>query len=149
MQMLECALAHLIPASRTWERRRYPPPSVTSDKEVTYCFEVFSPVRSRDRSLVIQLRHDRDIQVEYYIDGERKKPFEIFFILPAGQERAAIESIVAIVADILEERLVFVHQKGSCGERRFVKRETMTELDRRKLSRIISWLGSYDWRTPS
>jgi hypothetical protein len=139
----------LSPGSLTWERKRYAPPSDTLDKEVAYCIEVPSPVQLRDRFMVIQLRHDRDIQVEYHVDGERKKPFETFFVHPAGQEKDAIESIVAFVADILAERLVLVDTKSIFGERRFVKRDSLSDLDRRRLSRSISWLGSYDWQTPA
>jgi hypothetical protein len=147
MRILDDMLARLIPESRTWERKRYPRDTVA--REVTYCIEAASPAQLRDRSMVIHLRHDRDIQVEYHIDGERKRPFETFFLLPAGEEKDAIASIVAFVADILAERLVLVDTKGIFGERRFVKRDSLSDLDRQRLSRIISWLGSYDWRTPA
>ena len=85
MRLLDDALGRSIPDSRSWERKLYPATSDTLG-EFSYYIELASPVRRNGRSLVVQLRHDRDIQVEYHLD-DRKNPFETFFILPVGEER--------------------------------------------------------------
>ena len=120
MRLLDAALGHLIPDSRMWERKRY---SSTPDTpgETTYCIQLPSPVRRNGQSLVIQLRHDGDIQVEYHIDEDRRNSFETFFILPMGQEEDAIEAIAHFVADVLAERLVLVRSKTTVWRNSFYR----------------------------
>src|SRR5262245_27926140 len=105
--LLDDALARLVPDSRTWERTLYASsPNTSYPGEDSYHIRVSSPVPRNGQSLVVQLRYDGDIQVEYHIDGERRNSFESFFVLPVGEERDAIEAIAGFVADVLAERLV-------------------------------------------
>lgn len=147
MRLLDDALEHLIPGSRIWERKRYPPaPRVHG--ETTYCIQLPSPVRRNGQSLVIQLRHDGDVQVEYHIDENRRNSFETFFILPMGEEEQVIRTIAQFVADILTERIVLLRFKSSFGKTRFVERSSVTESDLQGVRWITSWLGTFDRSTP-
>src|SRR5262245_49445745 len=92
ISLLDYALARCVPDSRTWERKLYAS-SPNTPGEASYYVEVSSPVPRNGQSLVVQLRHDGDIQVEYHIDGERRNSFEILFVLPVGEERDAIEGM--------------------------------------------------------
>jgi hypothetical protein len=150
MRVLDDALACLVPDSRMWERKLYPStPDTPAPGYSTYYIEVSSPFRRNGQSLVVQLRHDGDIQVEYHIEGDRRNSFETFFVLPEGQERDAIEGIAGFVSDILAERLVLVRTKGIFGgERRYLKPGSLTESDRRDVRSITSWLGTFDWSNP-
>lgn len=149
MRLLDGALGQLVPNSRMWKRELCPSTSETPPGgESTYYITVLPPVERNGQSLVIQLRYDGDIQVEYHIDNDRDS-FESFFILPAGQESDAIEEIARFVADVLAERLVLIKTKGIFGgKRRFLNPDSLAESDRRSVTWIASWLGTFDWRTP-
>ncbi len=117
--------------------------------ESTKLFRVSSPVRPQDQWLVVQLRHDGDIQVEYHIANEPGSPFESLFILPAGEEKDAIEEVSHFVAGLLTERIVLAMRKGFLrGGRDFIASNSLAELDRRSFSGVTSWLGTFDWPTP-
>jgi len=149
MRLLDDALGRSIPDSRRWERKLYPStPNTPAPSEFSYYIQLSSPVRRNGQSLVVQLRHDRDIQVEYHVDDDRKHSFETFFILPVGQERDAIEAIAHFVADILAERLVLVRPKSMFEKTRFLEQGSLTESNRGRARSITSWLGTFDWPTP-
>ena len=147
MRLLDDALGSSIPDSRRWERKLYPSTPNTPG-EFSYNIQLSSPVRRNGQSLVVQLRHDGDIQVEYHVDDDRKNSFETLFILPVGQESDAIEGIARFVADILAERLVLVRPKSIFGQTRFLEQSSLTEPHRGRVRSITSWLGTFDWLSP-
>ena len=147
MRLIDDALARSVPESNGWTRERSPAtPRFRGESE--YRIEIRSPLGPAVRRLNILLRHDGDIQVEYHVVDKRGSPFETHIVLPEGQEAAAIEDVSLFVADLLAERLVLAYAKSLFrGGRRFVKPGSLTDSDRRSLSWITSWLGTFDWPT--
>ena len=141
------ALARAVPKSLEWIRRTsasIPAPA----SESVYSIEIQSPVRPESQRLVILLRQDGDIQVEYHIANKKGTPFEVLFPLCEGQEGEVIENVSAFVADLLSERLVLAYAKRWLkGGRRFLVAQNITESERRTLRWITSWLGTYDWES--
>ena len=142
IRLLEDALSRAIPESYAWARGRS---SVTPDL-LQYWTEVRSSLRPTVQSLKVVLRNDGDIQVEYHIADKPSSPFEMLFVLPAGQESEAIKAVSQFVADLLAERLILVYAKSLFkGGRRFVAPGSITELNRHTLRWTTSWLGTFDW----
>jgi hypothetical protein len=145
VHLLDDAIARAVPGSRAWFRGQ-PPASSGFIGESDYRIEVQSPLRPATQRLVVYLRHDGDIQVEYHIADKRGTPFETLFVLSPGHEATAIEEVSRFVADLLAERLVLAYAKGILrGGRRFLRPGSLTKSDRRKLKWITSWLGTFDW----
>jgi hypothetical protein len=127
--------------------RESAPGTSASRGELSYRIEVRSPLRPLVQRLNILLRPDGDIQVEYHVSDKRGSPFETLIVLADGQEAAAIEEASGVVADLLAERLVLAQSEGPFrGDIRFLKPSSLQ--DRRRLSWITSWLGTFDWPTP-
>jgi hypothetical protein len=145
IQLLDDALARSVPGSHKWQRRLSPASSAPL-RQSTYWIEIPSPARPEAQRLIVQLRHDGDIQVEYHVANKRGGPFEMVFGLTEGQEGDAIESVAQFVAAVLAERLVLAYAKGFFrGGRRFATPDSLTESERRSFSWITSWLGTFDW----
>ena len=144
-RLLETVLAHAIPDSKNWKRELTSTPGFPENE--SYWMEVHSPNRPTEQSLVVMLRPDGNIQVEYHIASEPGSPFESFFILPPGSEPDAIEQISRFVAELLTEKVVLTWRKGFFrGGRYFIPIDLLTKYERSKLRWITSWLGTFDWR---
>jgi hypothetical protein len=142
LKHLENALAHVLPGYRA-SRSESPVSSSSRD----YWFEVPSPLRPELQRLVILLRSDGDIQVEYHVAGKPGSPFEELFDVPAGQEMPAIEEVIQFVRDLTTERLVLAYARGVFqGGRRFLTPNSVGEHERRNLQWVTSWQGTYDWQ---
>lgn len=145
--MLDQALAHSIPESVEWKREIFPPhPKVRG--ESTYYIQVDSPTRPEEQKLALELRYDGDIQVEYHMKGDRGSPYETFFPILAGRELIVIKGIAEFVKAIVAEEIVLSYWTGFFkGGRRFVEPKSLEKSDRRKLSWVTSWRGTFDWRS--
>jgi hypothetical protein len=141
-RLLDEVLARAIPESREWARGLSP----SDIGEFQYWVEVRSPARPTAQHLNILLRHDGDIQVEYYIAEKSGSPFELLFVPEAGKEEEAIKQASRFVADLLAERLVLVYSKGVFGGGRRFLIPALVEANRRHLKWSTSWLGTYDWQ---
>jgi hypothetical protein len=143
-RILDEVLAKRLPESRSWPRCHLPMGQVLKDEQRSTWIEIPSPVRPDEQRLCIHLRHDGDIQVEYYLEG-KQFPREWLFILPEGEERGAIESVVQFVEDILNERLVLAKRRGfwKCAD--YLSADQV-ERDRGKWVWVTSWQGTYDWK---
>jgi len=107
--------------------------------------EVVSPTRPDQQRLVVLLRRDGDIQVEYHVAGKRGSPFELLLGACDEYEQCVAEA-ARIVADLIAERLVLAYD-GSFwkGGRRFLKPSEGTTEIRNDLKWITSWQASHDF----
>lgn len=147
IRLLDDALAREVPDSRERARER----SLTdsgSSRQLEYWIEFPSLLRPTAQRLVVLLRRDGDMQVEYHIADKVGSPFEMLFDVRDGQERSAIEEVSRFVADLLAERLVLAYAKGLFkGGSYFLPPESLT--DQHRFSWITSWLGTFDWAATS
>ena len=147
LHRLQAELLEILPESAAWIPQSHRPEIAPSNGDREYWFEVPSP-RSGDRHLVVLLRRDGDVQVEYHIAGRQGSPFECLFLISANEEDEALREVARLVEGLLTERVVLALEKGFWrGGRKFVEAAQLTERERRKLSWITSWHGTYDWPT--
>jgi hypothetical protein len=136
-------LRKVLPDSESWAPQSHTPGHTEDGRE--YWFEI-SARPPRPQRLVVLLRRDGDLQVEYHIEGRRGSPFEALFIIPDSGEEAAFGEVARLIEGLLTERLVLAYTKGVWrGGRTFLEATQLTEATRRKLAWVTSWSGTYDW----
>lgn len=141
MELLENALARRIPGPVRWVRQTGDPRPYR-DRE--YWYEIRSD-RHEAQRLVILLRSDGDVQVEYHVD-KPGSPFEALFMVEDGHGAVALEQVAEFVADLLEERAALGYIRGWFrGGRTFLKPDELSEPGTRRLRWVTSWRGTYDW----
>ncbi len=142
---LQSALAKVLPDSRAWVPQSGDLPQSSAHAEREYWFDVPSPHRPEQQSLVVLLRSDGDIQVEYHLAGVHGSPFEALFSIPGGDEEKGIEEVVRLVHGLLTERLVLaMDQRWWRGGRLFLPAAQLDQGQSHKLSWVTSWRGTYD-----
>lgn len=146
-RQLDDALASVLPESRAWTRHHPTAASASSLDPLGYWLEIDSPVRPGDQRLVVLLRPDGDIQVEYHVRGRREEPFEALFPIPDGREAEAIKEVAEFVRDLVAERLTLAYARGFLrGGRRFIAPDELAR-DRPQFLWATSWRGTYDWQS--
>jgi hypothetical protein len=145
LKCLQSALAEVLPESMSWVPRSSNPPQGSSHGEREYSFDITSPARPDHQSLVVLLRSDGDIQVEYHMAGVEGSPFEALFSISEGQEAEAIGEVARFVHGLLTERLVLAMDPRSWrGGRLFLQADQLGQSQSRKLRWVTSWRGTYD-----
>ena len=141
--LLAAALASALPESREWNRGMAPAGN-GGDAPREYWMEAASPIQPTAQKLVVRLRHDGDLQVEYHVEGKRGSPFEALFLVPDHEEVAVTTAVAHFVSDLVNERLVLAYADGIIGGgRRFLALEKLA-MTSRGLSWVTSWRGTYD-----
>jgi hypothetical protein len=141
---LVAALATVVPESRDWARV---PPTESSDDGLAGegWLEVASSTRPGEQSLIVRLRSDGDLQVEYHVATRRGSPFEALFVVPPGEESAVSAAVARFVADLVNERLVLAYVRELVGGgRQFLTAEQVALVPTRRLGWATSWRGSHD-----
>jgi hypothetical protein len=110
-----------------------------------YWLEIGSPVRPTVQRLVVLLRPDGDIQVEYHLRRERETSYEALFVIPDGEESQAIGEVAEFVHALVTERVILACERGFLrGGRKFIAPDEL-ERERGRLLWATSWRGTYDW----
>ena len=142
---LQGALLEVLPESSAWVPRGGPAPGRPSPGEPEYWLDVASPLHPERQRLVILLRSDGDIQVEYHLAGVEGSPFEAIFSIPDDREAEALEEVARFVRDLLTERLVLaMDPRRWRGGRLFLRPEQLSERRPGELAWVTSWRGTYD-----
>jgi hypothetical protein len=142
-KLLEHALADVLPDPPGWTSGSVDP--ADPDGAPDHWLEVASPVRPDVQQLVVLLRRDGDIQVEYHVAEKRGSPFEALFLAPDHQEGLVIDAVARFVGDLVSERLVLAYARGLFrGGRAFVSPAELGRIPPARLSWVTSWRGTFD-----
>jgi hypothetical protein len=143
-QLAQDALARHLPDSGPWlhSQCHFDTPPGT-DVRLEY-----PPLDQPNRQhLVLLLRRDGAVQVEWHVTGKKGSPFELF--LPTDQDsvQAVIENAAQFIGDVLRDNLALAYCRGWIrGGRRFLERhEVPGARSDRRLLWIVSWNGTHDW----
>ena len=146
LKRLQGALVEVLPESSAWVPQGGPASGRPSSAEPEYWLGVASPVRPERQHLVILLRSDGDVQVEYHLAAVEGSPFEALFSIPDDREAEALEEVARFVRDLLTERLVLaMDPRRWRGGRLFLLAEQLSERRPGELAWVTSWRGTYDW----
>src|SRR5690242_13554434 len=74
-------------------------------------WETFTRVDVEERRLVVLLRPDGDLQVEFHLPSKAGTPFEILFPLEPEHEATVVREVRNFVAELLNEHLVLVYDR--------------------------------------
>src|SRR5438876_11824519 len=106
---LSIALRRRIPGSDAWISVRLPEGGCAASIQVP------APETAPDRHLVIHLRPDGDLQVEFHIPKRRGSPFEQLIVIPDEAFEEALDEAVAFVSRLLKEDLVLAWDSRLLG----------------------------------
>ncbi len=141
------ALAALVPESRGGARDR------GADGWCTGSTAAPAPALAGARRLAVELRPDGDVDVRLHYGAPHpatgRGPAEAHFLVAsdgAAGEADALAAAARFVADLLAERLVLALRRGWLrGGREFLAPAELTPERRRRVDRVVSWRGAYDW----
>ena len=140
IELLDRQIARLLPEAAGWSRGQetFPAPSAGTD------IWIEPPPARDDQRLLLLLRRDGDMQVAWHVPNH--SDFECFFVVAEEEYEQGISAALSLVADVLAERVVLVHDTSWFSMRgSFVPLE---ELDVRRQGRGIAWIRSGEVRTP-
>jgi hypothetical protein len=143
-RLLDESLIRRFPEAGQWQRFQQAfddPPGIDSWAE-------YPTLEKRgDQHLVVLLRRDGAVQVEWHVRGKRGSPFEVF--MPADQDpiREIIAEAVEFVAQVVSENIVLAyHNSFFRGGRRFLTPAEVPGARRdRHFSWTVSWNGTHTW----
>jgi hypothetical protein len=138
-------LATVLPEAGSWVLEGGNSPEDLASGEPEAWFDLASPIRPEQQRLVVLLRRDGDIQVEYHVAGVEGSPFEALFSIPAGHEGNAIAEVARFVHGLVVEHLVLaMDPRAWRGGRLFLEAGRLGESPPGRLSWVTSWRGTYD-----
>ncbi|HUR93884.1 MAG TPA: hypothetical protein VMY76_04845 [Gemmatimonadales bacterium] len=144
LSLLEEALARRLPGQGQWQSVDRGQDTTELEEAREYQYEIRSD-RSEAQRLVVLLRSDGAVQVEYHAE-KPGSPFEALFPVDDGKEAATVEQVAAFVADLLGEQLVLGYAKGFwTGGRQFLRPHEVDPPDGRRIRWVTSWRGTHDW----
>src|SRR5262245_59560198 len=133
-RLLDETLARRVPNPDQWARfkRSFDGPSAGSEVWVEY-----PPLdQLQGQHLVVLLRRDGDVQVEWHVSGERGSPFELSMPCDVQPLNEVIDEAAKFVADVLSENIILAYHDGLFrGGRRFLR--TVEVADARRDRHIV------------
>jgi hypothetical protein len=143
-QLAEDALARRVPSSTSWShsRRQFESPPGTD-----IWFEYPSPDQRQGQHLVLLLRRDGVVQVEWHVAVKKGSPFELFLPTDRDPVETVIDEAAQFVADVLRDDVVLAYQGGWIGGGgRFLERHEVPGARRDlRFLWIVSWNGTPCW----
>jgi hypothetical protein len=143
--LLDEALARRIPESRDWVRGQQ---TFGNPKPGTDFWVEFPPINQKEKQhIVILLRRDGAVQIEWHVTGKRGSPFELFMPCDHDDIAQIIDAASEFIADVLREDVVLAYRNGFWrGGRRFLKIEEIAEArNAADYEWMVSWNGTHTW----
>ncbi len=145
LRLLDQALAQRVPQSTTWPRfqRAFAAPNPGTDFWIEH-----PPLdQNADQHLVVLLRRDGAVQVEWHVTEKRGSPFELFMACDREPVAEVIDAAAEFVATVVQEETVLAYHGGFWrGGRRFLSAHEVAGARRDKhLQWMVSWNGTHTW----